>query len=104
MSFPDFPGERMDAATKPNNTQPPNLKAKNMITKILLKYVSPFLKSWKTSLAGVGTLASGIAILAGVGVAAADGELSTDQAVIGWGLVASGLAQIAGKDANVTTK
>lgn len=104
MSFPTFPGRRMNRATNPHNKQPPNLKAKNMITNLLLKYVSPFLKSWKTSIAGVGTLASGIAILAGVGVAAADGELSTDQAVIGWGLVASGIAQIMGKDANVTTK
>lgn len=75
-----------------------------MIAKLLLKYVSPFLKSWKTSLAGVGTIASGIVLLSGVGVAAADGELSTDQAVIGWGLVVSGVAQIMGKDANVTTK
>jgi hypothetical protein len=82
----------------------PNIKAKDMIAKLLLKYVSPFLKSWKTSLAGVGTIASGIVLLSGVGVAAADGELSTDQAVIGWGLVVSGVAQIMGKDANVTTK
>lgn len=104
MSFPEYPGERMDAATKPNNTQTPNLRAKDMIAKLLLKYVSPFLKSWKTSLAGIGTLASGVAVLSGVGIAAADGELSTDQAVIGWGLVTSGIAQIVGKDANVTTK
>lgn len=104
MSFPDFPGERMDAATKANNEEPPNLRAKDMIAKLLLKYVSPFLKSWKTTLAGVGTIASGIVLLSGVGVAAADGELSTDQAVIGWGLVASGVAQIMGKDANVTGK
>lgn len=104
MSFPTFPVKRMNRATNPRNTEPPNIKAKNMIAKLILRYVSPFLKSWKTTLAGVGTVASGLVLLSGVGVAAADGELSTDQAVIGWGLVASGVAQIMGKDANVTGK
>lgn len=104
MSFPDYPGERMDAATKPNNTQPPNLTAKDMITKILLKYVSPYLKSWKTTLAGISSVATGIAILSGVGVVAADGELPMDQAMTGWGFIVAGVTGILGKDANVTTK
>lgn len=75
-----------------------------MITKLLLKYISPYLKSWKTTIAGVGTIASGIAILSGVGVSAADGELSMEQTTMGWGLIVSGLAAIAGKDANVVGK
>lgn len=104
MSFPDFPGERMDAASKPNNEKPSNLRAKDMIAKLLLKYVSPYLKSWKTGLLGIGTIASGVVLLSGVGVAASDGELSTDQAVIGWGLIVSGVSQIMGKDATATGK
>lgn len=89
---------------KRGRKNPHNITSKKMIAKLLTKYVAPYLKSWRTTLAGIGTLASGIAILAGVGVTAADGELSTEQAVIGWGLITSGLSQIAGKDAPVTGK
>ena len=99
MSFPEPSHLRRQRQKNTNHIHP-----KTMIAKLLLRYVSPLLKSWKTTLAGVGTVASGIVLLSGVGVAAADGELSTDQAVIGWGLVASGVAQIMGKDANVTGK
>ena len=99
MSFPESPHLRRQRQKNKNHIKP-----KTMIAKLLLRYVSPLLKSWKTTLAGVGTVASGVALLAGVGISAADGELSTDQAVIGWGLVASGVAQIMGKDANVSGK
>jgi hypothetical protein len=30
MSFPTFPGQKMNRATKPSNTQPPNLKLEPM--------------------------------------------------------------------------
>lgn len=98
MSFPDGIFRR----SKRNQT--PNLKAKNMLAKLFIKYISPYLKSWKTSLAGIGSIASGVAILSGVGVAAADGEISTDQAILGWGLIAAGLNGVMGKDANVVGK
>ncbi len=96
-SFPEPPHLRRRRLTHPNPIRPTA-----MIAKLLLKYVSPFLRSWKTTLGGVATIASGVAVLAGVGVSAADGELSTDQAVIGWGLVAAGIGQITGKDADKT--
>lgn len=96
MSFPTPPHlERLNKRQKPNII---------LMNKLILKYIGPILRSWKTTLAGVATIASGVAILAGVGVSAADGELSTEQALTGWGLITAGIAQIVAKDATVTGK
>lgn len=84
----------------PNKIEPLKLTMNFLLT----KFISPMLRSWKTSIAGVGMIATGIAMLSHVGVNAADGTIDTEAAVQGWAMIMGGVGMIAARDANVTSK
>jgi len=105
MSFPTFPGRRMNRATDPRNTEPPNLKAKNIAMKFLFKFLHPYLANWKTTLAGIGMVLSGTAtIVHEVATLASGGTPDIEIISMAAGTVVGGVGLVAGRDADKSTE
>jgi hypothetical protein len=95
----------MNRATDPRNTEPPNLKAKNIAMKFLFKFLHPYLANWKTTLAGIGMVLSGTAtIVHEVATLASGGTPDIEIISMAAGTVVGGVGLVAGRDADKSTE
>ena len=99
MSFPKFPGRRM------NRTDKPNIKLEDITMKFLFKFLHPYLANWKTTLAGIGMVLSGTAtIVHEVTTLASGGTPDLEIISMAAGTVIGGVGLVAGRDADKSTE
>lgn len=100
MSDPLKDALRKRRENNPNPIKPIPIAMNYLIS----KFVAPMLRSWKTTLAGVGLVATGVGMLTHSGIAIADGDTNVEAVMSGWGNIVAGIGLILGRDANVSSR
>lgn len=100
MSFPSFPGRRMNRTDNPNN-----LKLNKIAMNLIWKFVHPYVANWKTTIAGIGMILSGAATIVNELTALAKGGAPDIEIIsMAAGTVVGGFGLVAGRDADKSTE
>jgi len=99
MSFPE------PIFRKRKRQEKPNIKAIDIPMKLIFKFLSPYLTSWKTTLAGIGMVLSGAStIVHEVSTLASGGTPDIEIISMAAGTVVGGVGLITARDANKSTE